>query len=98
MITHNPTCPKSGQILGISVKISDGNAGQISKSAFGLIIKVVIRNLKRDGQKVVQLVRWSDCQGGHIPRFHCIFAGPEIFTFLLRLLECVKKSYSVNVT
>ncbi len=30
-----------------------------------------IRNLKRDGQKVVQLVRWSDCQGGHIPRFHC---------------------------
>ena len=29
--------------------------------------KDYIRNLKRGSQKVVQLVRWSDCQGGHIP-------------------------------
>ncbi len=29
------------------------------------------RNLKRDGQNVVQLVRWSDFQRGHIPKFHC---------------------------
>ncbi len=36
----NSTCPKTGQILGISVKILQGKAGQISKSAFGLIIKV----------------------------------------------------------
>ncbi len=68
------TCPKTGQILDISADIPQGNAGQISKSAFGLIIKVAndwIRNLKQDGQKVVQLVRWSDCQDGQIPRFHC---------------------------
>ncbi len=26
--------------------------------------------LKRGGQKVVWLIRWSYCQGGHIPRFH----------------------------
>ena len=31
---------KTGQILGISVKIPHGKTGQISKSAFGLIIKV----------------------------------------------------------
>ncbi len=29
--------------------------------------------LKRASQKVVFSARWSDYQGGHISRFHCIF-------------------------
>ncbi len=40
VITHNATCPKTGQIPGISTKFPHGKAGKISKSAFGLIIKV----------------------------------------------------------
>ncbi len=32
-----------------------------------------------DGLKVGQLVRWSDCQGGHIPRFHCTICHERLF-------------------
>ena len=42
-----------------------------------------IKNPKRDGQKVVQLVRWSDYQGGHIPRFHCIHIAFQKYTLSL---------------
>ncbi len=42
----------------------------------------LIRNLKRDGQKVAQFVRWSDCQDGHI-FVECTFWDMNFFLLLL---------------
>ncbi len=74
LVEEVPKLVYSGTLI-IGPLLGRAKVGQISKvvTLSGWSRHNYIRKVKWDGQKVVWLVRWSDCQGGHISRFHCIY-------------------------
>ncbi len=72
LIEFNLTCLKNDQICDI---LTLERVVRLAKWPFAWLSRwrmIELYKKTKMGRSKSGLIRWSDCQGGHIPRFHCI--------------------------